>query len=134
MVKKFKDEMEENVSSTNICEEKAKGMLSLYEASFLAIEGESFLDETRHFCVQHLSKYLKFKSRLGDDHETLVCRMIRHSLELPLHWRMPRLEARWFVNVYATKPNANLTLLELAKLDFNIVQSIHQHDLKYVSW
>ncbi|KAA0045524.1 myrcene synthase [Cucumis melo var. makuwa] len=47
---------------------------------------------------------------------------------------MPRLEARWFIdNVYRTKPDSNPVLLDLAKLDFNIVQSIHQNDLKDVS-
>ncbi|KAH0727258.1 hypothetical protein KY284_003123 [Solanum tuberosum] len=30
-------------------------------------------------------------------------------------------------------PNANPLLLELAKLDFNIVQATHQHDLKILS-
>uniref|UniRef100_A0A9I9DSX4 Terpene synthase 10-like n=2 Tax=Cucumis melo TaxID=3656 RepID=A0A9I9DSX4_CUCME len=121
----FKDELE-NMDS-DICDEKAKDMLSLYEASFLSMEGESFLDELRHFVVQHLSKYLESN---GDE---IVCTMISHALELPLHWRMPRLEARWFIDVYRTKPNSNLVLLDLAKLDFNVVQSIHQDDLKYAA-
>ncbi|KAF3614020.1 hypothetical protein FXO37_36122, partial [Capsicum annuum] len=30
-------------------------------------------------------------------------------------------------------PNANPLLLELAKLDFNIVQATHQQDLRYLS-
>ncbi|KAL0535852.1 hypothetical protein IC582_024778 [Cucumis melo] len=112
---------------SDICDEKAKDMLSLYEASFLSMEGESFLDELRHFVVQHLSKYLESN---GDE---IVCTMISHALELPLHWRMPRLEARWFIDVYRTKPDSNLVLLDLAKLDFNVVQSIHQDDLKYAA-
>ncbi|KAL4012925.1 hypothetical protein IC575_025071 [Cucumis melo] len=124
--KEFKNDIE---NLDNICEVKAKGMLSLYEASFLAMEGESFLDEARQFAVQHLSKYLK-----SNNNDQIICTMIRHALQLPFHWRMPRLEARWFIdNVYQTKPNSNPVLLNLAKLDFNIVQSIHQDDLKDVS-
>ena len=126
MFKEFKNDIE---NLDNICEVKAKGMLSLYEASFLAMEGESFLDEARQFAVQHLSKYLK-----SNNNDQIICTMIRHALQLPFHWRMPRLEARWFIdNVYQTKPNSNPVLLNLAKLDFNIVQSIHQDDLKDVS-
>ncbi|XP_023513205.1 terpene synthase 10-like [Cucurbita pepo subsp. pepo] len=122
--KKFKDEFE---SFNSICEEKAKRMLSLYEASFLAMEGESFLDDVRRFAIEHLSNYLKSS---GNE---IICTMIRHALELPLHWRMPRLEARWFIDVYQRKPETNLVLLDLATLDFNIVQSTHQDDLKYAS-
>lgn len=124
-MKEFKNEVE-NLDS--ICEEKAKGMLSLYEASFLAMEGESFLDEARHIAIQYLSEYLK-----STNNDQIICTMITHALELPFHWRMPRLEARWFINVYRTKPDPNPVLLELAKLDFNIVQSTHHDDLKYVS-
>ncbi|XP_023513293.1 terpene synthase 10-like [Cucurbita pepo subsp. pepo] len=121
---KFHDELE---SCNNICDEKAKGMLSLYEASFLAMEGESFLDNARHFAIQHLSKYLK-----SSDNE-IICSMVSHALELPLHWRMPRLEARWFIDLYRKKPEPNLKLLDFATLEFNIVQSAHQDDLKYAS-
>uniref|UniRef100_A0A9I9DTB7 Terpene synthase 10-like n=1 Tax=Cucumis melo TaxID=3656 RepID=A0A9I9DTB7_CUCME len=122
----FKNEIE-NLDC--ICEEKAKGMLSFYEASFLAREGESFMDEARQFVTQRLSKYLK-----SNNNDQIICTMISHALQLPFHWRMPRLEARWFIdNVYRTKPDSNPVLLDLAKLDFNIVQSIHQNDLKDVS-
>ncbi|XP_038900857.1 terpene synthase 10-like isoform X1 [Benincasa hispida] len=122
---RFRDELE-NLDS--ICEEKAKGMLSFYEASFLAMEDESFMDEARQFAVRHLSKYLK-----SNNNDEIICTMISHALELPLHWRMPRLEARWFIDVYQKKPEANSMLLELAKLDFNVIQSIHLDDLKDVS-
>ena len=94
-------------------------MLSLYEASFLAMEGEGLLDEARHFAIQHLSEYLKSN---GDG---IICSMVRHALELPLYWRMPRLEARWFIDLYRRKPEPNLVSLNLVTLDFNIVQSTH---------
>ncbi|MBA0880404.1 hypothetical protein Goshw_015105 [Gossypium schwendimanii] len=59
--------------------------------------------------------------------------LVDHALELPLHWRMPRLEARWFIDVYEKNKDKNPIILELAILDYNIVQSIHQEDLRYVS-
>ncbi|KAF3621117.1 (-)-camphene/tricyclene synthase, chloroplastic [Capsicum annuum] len=46
---------------------------------------------------------------------------------------MLRVESRWYLNIYDKIPNANPLLLELAKLDFNIVQSTHQEDLRNLS-
>ena len=58
---------------------------------------------------------------------------VSHALELPLHCRMLRLEARWFIDKYRSREDMNPILLELAELDFNIVQATHQEDLKQVS-
>lgn len=41
------------------------------------------------------------------------------------------MEARWFINIYERKQNKRNVLLQFAKLDFNILQSIYQEDLKY---
>ncbi|XP_038902516.1 terpene synthase 10-like [Benincasa hispida] len=103
------------------------GMLGLYEASFLCIEGENILEKAKHFTIKHLEKYMR---SCKDENEAAI---IRHALELPLHWRMPRLETRWFIDIYEKKVDMNPMLLEFAKLDFNRVQSIHQRDLKYAS-
>ncbi|KAK6145712.1 hypothetical protein DH2020_022532 [Rehmannia glutinosa] len=59
--------------------------------------------------------------------------LVRQALELPLHWRIQRPNARWFMNAYERRPNMNPIVLELAKLDFNIVQATHQQELKHVS-
>ncbi|KAL4595817.1 hypothetical protein ACB092_12G119100 [Castanea dentata] len=109
-----------------LCED-TKGMLSLYEASFLSIEGENILDEARDFSTKHLEEYIK------QNIDKNLATIISHSLELPLHWRMLRSEARWFIDIYRSKQDMNPILLELAELDFNIVQAAHQEDLKQVS-
>ncbi|KAJ4868318.1 hypothetical protein Rs2_50134 [Raphanus sativus] len=36
-------------------------------------------------------------------------------------------------DIYGKRPNKNPVLIELVKLDFNIVQAVHQEELKYVS-
>ncbi|XWS33211.1 hypothetical protein CRYUN_Cryun22dG0061300 [Craigia yunnanensis] len=46
---------------------------------------------------------------------------------------MPRLESRWFVDVYEKKEDKNPIILELAVLDYNIVQAMHQEDLRFAS-
>ncbi|KAB5512284.1 hypothetical protein DKX38_029312 [Salix brachista] len=103
-----------------------KGMLYLYEASHLLVEGESILDDARDFTAKNLEKYVK-KCNSSE----YLSKLVSHALELPLAWRMLRLEANWFINVYETKTDMEPILLELAKLDFNMVQAIHQEDLKH---
>uniref|UniRef100_A0A6N2LI54 Isoprene synthase, chloroplastic n=1 Tax=Salix viminalis TaxID=40686 RepID=A0A6N2LI54_SALVM len=103
-----------------------KGMLYLYEASHLLVEGESILDDARDFTSENLEKYVK-KCNSSE----YLSKLVSHALELPLAWRMLRLEANWFINVYETKTDMEPILLELAKLDFNMVQAIHQEDLKH---
>ena len=110
-----------------LCED-TKGMLSLYEASFFLIEGENILDEARDFSKKHLQEFVK---KNKDQNISTVA--VSHALELPLHWRILRVEARWFIDVYRSKEDMNPTLLKFAELDFNMVQATHQEDLKQVS-
>nr|QBL54245.1 synthase 2 [Ocimum tenuiflorum] len=105
-----------------------RGMLQLYEAPFLVREGEDTLEMGRQFSTKILQK--KVETELID--ENLLSWMC-HSLELSLHWRIQRLEARWFLDAYATRPDMNPIVFELAKLDFNIVQATQQEELKHVS-
>ncbi|MBA0649915.1 hypothetical protein Goklo_017424, partial [Gossypium klotzschianum] len=121
----FTDEMGNFKSS--ICED-CKGLLNLYEASHLSMGGEGILDIARDFAAKQLQQYLKQKKL-----DEYVRMLVEHALELPLHWRVSRLEARWFIDVFEKREEKNPMLLELAKLDFNIVQAVHQDDLRYVS-
>ncbi|CAK9149255.1 unnamed protein product [Ilex paraguariensis] len=58
---------------------------------------------------------------------------VLQSLELPRHLRMARLEARRYIEEYSRESDHNSTLLELAKLEYNQVQSLHQMELAEVS-
>ncbi|KAA3453118.1 terpene synthase 10-like isoform X1 [Gossypium australe] len=121
----FMDDVGNIKSSLN---QDFKGLLNLYEASYLLLEGETMLENARELAAKLLKQYLKE----NNDHQYLSM-LVDHALELPLHWRMPRLEARWFIDVYEKNKDKNPIILELAILDYNIVQSIHQEDLRYVS-
>ncbi|KAK4577390.1 hypothetical protein RGQ29_027760 [Quercus rubra] len=103
-----------------------KGLLSLHEASYLGFGGENLLDEAMEFTTMHLKDLKRDVSRTLKEE-------VRHSLEMPLQRRMRRLEQRWYIDAYNMKEAHNRKLLELAKLDFNIVQSVHQRDLKDMS-
>nr|QWQ79616.1 TPS58 [Juglans sigillata] len=105
-----------------------EGMLAFYEASFHLREGESILEEARNLATKHLKEYV------DQNNNQYLCTMVNHALELPLHWRVIRFEVRWFINAYRSKEDMNPTLLNLAELDFNMVQAIHQEDLKEVWW
>ncbi|KAF5442391.1 hypothetical protein F2P56_035054 [Juglans regia] len=120
----FKDE--KGSFLTRLCDD-IEGMLGLYEASFLLIDGEGILEEARDFSIKHLTGYLE-KSK-----DQNLSAMVSHALELPLHWRMLRLETRWYIDVYRSKEGMNPLLLKLAELDFNVVQAAHQEDLKQAS-
>ncbi|KAL0906968.1 hypothetical protein M5K25_025503 [Dendrobium thyrsiflorum] len=108
-------------------EHNIKGMLSLYEASYLAVEGEEELEEAGKLAMEHVKCIDKslFTQQFIEE--------IDHALELPLHWRMSRLHTRWFIDAYGRRENFNPKLLELAKLDFNMVQSIYKAELQELS-
>ncbi|KAJ8628037.1 hypothetical protein MRB53_021344 [Persea americana] len=104
----------------------AKGLLSLYEASHTMIHGEEVLEDAKEFSVKHLNCLMgNLQSNLREQ--------VQHALEMPLHWRMPRLEAKHYIDVNGRSDERNMVLLELARLDFNFVQSKHQEELKEVS-
>ncbi|KAK8630037.1 hypothetical protein V6N13_078848 [Hibiscus sabdariffa] len=121
----FQDQM--GNFNASLCED-CKGLLSLYEASYLSVEEEGILDTAKEFAAQQLGQHLQ-QNEL-DEHLSLL---VEHALELPLHWRAPRLEARCFIDLYEKREERNPLILELAKLDFNIVQAVHQDDLRYAS-
>ncbi|XP_022845360.1 isoprene synthase, chloroplastic-like [Olea europaea var. sylvestris] len=102
------------------------GMLRLYEASYVAYNGENILDEAREFTTINL------KEMLGKI-DMKMCTRVSHALEIPFQRRMQRLETRWNIESYAKKDGANRLLHTLAILDFNMVQSMLQRDLQQVS-
>ncbi|KAK1429359.1 hypothetical protein QVD17_11567 [Tagetes erecta] len=103
--------------------EDTMAMLNLYEACYHSFDDESILDDARDLTT----KYLKENHDKMDER---VSSFASHALELPLHWRVPRIESKWFIDAYEKIRDMNPTLLELAKLDFNMVQAVHIEDIK----
>lgn len=102
--------------------EDEKGLLSLYEASFHGFKDEAIIDKAKAF----LYKYLKEINVEGTTAN--LCEKVSRALDMPIHWRPNRLEARWFIKMYEEEPDVNPTLLRLAKLDFNYLQSIYKKE------
>ncbi|KAF7825691.1 terpene synthase 10-like [Senna tora] len=134
--RRFQDD-EGEFNNTQELWKDIEGMVELYEASFHGMEGESILDEATHFCSNLLKEYVDEKKKKEMKNERSV-ELVSQALEIPLHWRVPRLESIWYIQFYQKedqKKSAIITpaLLQLAKLDFNIVQATHQQDLKHIS-
>ncbi|KAL8131259.1 hypothetical protein AgCh_007254 [Apium graveolens] len=114
---------------TNLCED-VKGLLSLYEASFFGFKGEDILDKAKAFSTTHLKNAVK-----GDLISPDMARKVNHALDMPLHWKLTRVEARWYIDTYEQEQNMIPSLIRLAKLDYNIVQSVYQKEVsKLASW
>ncbi|KAL0437204.1 UNVERIFIED_CONTAM: (+)-epi-alpha-bisabolol synthase [Sesamum radiatum] len=63
---------------TTLCDD-VKGLLSLYEASYLSMEGEDILDAAKVFATHHLKQ--KLKQNINQN----LAEEISHALEVPYH-------------------------------------------------
>nr|GMC70530.1 isoprene synthase, chloroplastic-like [Ipomoea batatas] len=107
-------------------EDDVRGLLSLYEASFLGYEGENILEEAREVTTMHLNS---IKDRI----DPRSAEEVKHALELPFHRRVERVEARRSIQSYSKSGELNQALLSLAKIDFNTVQAVYQTDLQHLT-
>nr|ARE72250.1 terpene synthase [Cannabis sativa] len=123
---KFKDD-EGNFKKSLITD--VSGLLSLYEASHLSYVGESILDEALAFTTTHL------KSIVANSKNHPLSHQISKALERPLRMTLERLHARFYISIYEKDASHNKVLLELAKLDFNLLQCFHKKELsEIVRW
>ncbi|RID60136.1 hypothetical protein BRARA_F03315 [Brassica rapa] len=119
----------DKIESETFKSDDINSIISLYEASYLSTKSDIKLREViRPFAKKQIRKFVD-----GETCNLEVREKAIHALEMPYHWRMRRLETRWYLDSYDNKHDTNLVLIEFAKLDFNIVQIAHQEDLKYVS-
>ncbi|CAN1179976.1 Probable terpene synthase 3 [Linum perenne] len=107
-----------------------EGMLSLYEAAYMRIQGETILDEAIHFTKLHLEA-TKFDDSSSSSSQ--LAKRISHALERPLRKGVAKIEQLFFITVYEQMHGHNETLLALAKLSFNVVQNMYQKELKVLT-
>ena len=101
----------------------------MYEATHLRVHGEDILDEALDFTAAQLKSVA---SQNLCPSSTLM-EQVTHALEQPIRKGLTRLEARHYMSVYQPDPSHNKVLLNFAKLDFNVLQKIHQEELSHIA-
>nr|AAX40666.1 sesquiterpene synthase [Fabiana imbricata] len=98
------------------------GLLSLYEAAQLRVEGEEILDEAVNFTITHLKLLLpKLSNSLAIQ--------VHNALKYPINKTIVRVASRKYISFYQEDDSHNEVLLNFAKLDFNILQKLHKREL-----
>ncbi|KAF4368357.1 hypothetical protein F8388_019074 [Cannabis sativa] len=120
--KNEKGKFKESISSD------IRGMLNLYEASQMRVRREEILDEALIFTTTHLQSLVE-TSQLSSPYLDLV----KHALMHPIRKSFQRREARLYISLYRKLPSHEELLLTLAKLDFNLLQQLHQKELNYIT-
>ncbi|KAI5412145.1 probable terpene synthase 2 isoform X2 [Lathyrus oleraceus] len=105
-----------------------QGMWSLYEAAHLKIRGEDILDEALDFT----QAYMNSKTTINQLSSFLHAQ-VTQCLRKPLHKGVPRLETRCYISSYEQDPSHSKVLLNFAKLDFNMLQKMHQKELASIT-
>ncbi|XP_062087436.1 (3S,6E)-nerolidol synthase 1-like [Humulus lupulus] len=106
--------------------EDVDGLMSLYEASHLSIDGEHILDEAALFSAQHLDASMKRP-------HLYQTRFVARTLENPRHKTLSKFTAKDLLGVYPSENGHINVLKELAKVEFNRVQFIHRMEIDQVT-
>lgn len=103
-----------------------RGLLSLYNAAHLLTHGETVLEDAISFSRHHLESYVnKLQSPLAEQ--------VKRALQIPLPRTLNRIEALEYMAEYKKDEAYSTVLLELAKLDFNLLQRVHLRELQTIS-
>lgn len=119
--KKFKDE---EGKFKELLTNDLQGLLALYEAAHLMVHGEDILDEALAFTIAHLSS-------MASDNP--LKEQVIQALKRPIRKGLTRVEARNFISIYQQDDSHHKSLLKLAKLDYNLLQSQHKKELSEIT-
>ncbi|KAE8769546.1 terpene synthase [Hordeum vulgare] len=103
-----------------------RALLSLYHAAHMAVPGDAALDDAITFARLHLES---MKGELGSP----MAQQIARALDRPLTRFSRLLETMHYVSEYAQEEAHDDTLLELARLNSNLMRSLHLRELKALS-
>ncbi|KAK7324635.1 hypothetical protein VNO77_28358 [Canavalia gladiata] len=116
---KFKNDRE---NFNEILDNDVEGLCSLYEAAHLRTHGDDILDEALKFTYTHLKS-------LANQLTPSIAAQINHCLSKPLNKSLLRFETRYHMDLYQQNSSHNKILLTFAKVDFNILQQMHQKEM-----
>lgn len=108
--------------------DEPSSLLSLYNAAYLLVHDEPELEEAISFSRHHLKSMMQcgnLKHPLADQ--------VKRALHLPLPRTYKRVETLHYLSEYGQEEGHISFLLDLAKVDFNILQGVHLKELKAIS-
>nr|WBO38680.1 terpene synthase 9 [Aquilaria agallochum] len=106
--------------------EDAIGLLSLHEAACVRLRGEDILEQAFDFTTTHLKSIAEDTSS-----SSKLAAQASQALKYPVPKNIPRLEAKYYISVY---PFLNTpVVLTFAKLDFNMLQKLHQNKMREIA-
>ncbi|KAL6840795.1 hypothetical protein ACP4OV_029321 [Aristida adscensionis] len=103
-----------------------RSLLSLYNAAYLRTHGEVLLDEAIAFTRRCLEDGLEHL-------DSPLAQEVSSDLDTPLFRRVGILETRSYIPIYENEATRNESILELAKLNFNLLQLLYCDELKEVT-
>jgi (-)-germacrene D synthase len=101
-------------------------LLCLYNAAYTFNHKELELEEAISFARHHLQS-------LTPSLASPLAEQVKRSLRLPLPRTYRKLEALRYMPEYEQEEGHNPTLLELAKLEFNLLQPVHLKELRDIT-
>jgi hypothetical protein len=110
----------------NFVNSDTKGLLSLYNAAQVRTHGEEVLDDAVTFTRRSLLAVLEHL-------ETPLAEEVSSALVTPLFKRVGIIEAKIYIPCYEKESTRSDAILELAKLNFNLVQFYFCEELKEVT-
>ncbi|KAL0399298.1 UNVERIFIED_CONTAM: Bicyclogermacrene synthase [Sesamum radiatum] len=103
-----------------------EGMLELFEAVQFRIAGEEILEKALKFSSSNLESSLP-------NMNSFLSRQVKEALKIPILKSSNRVGAKKFISIYQQDESHNEILLNFAKLDFNIIQKMHQKELSDIT-
>ncbi|KAK7272467.1 hypothetical protein RJT34_29077 [Clitoria ternatea] len=120
----FKILKNEQGNFKEIPEKDVQGLCSLYEAANLRSQGDDILEEAYDLAYTRLNSLANNPS---------LAAQINYCLRRPHNKSISRSEARYHMTLHQQDPSHNQILLTFAKLDFNILQKLHQREIGIIT-
>nr|WCL15130.1 terpene synthase HlTPS3 [Humulus lupulus] len=120
---------------------EVKVMIELSEASDVAFECENTLIEAKVCAEENLKFTFSNIDGISCNNNKYLPKHVAHALELPPHWRVQWFDVKWQIEAHEhggenninTDSSTTSLLVDLAKLNFNMVQATLQKDIRELS-
>lgn len=120
--------MDENGDFKSTLQSDVDALVNFYEAAHLGKCDEKILSNAIVFTTDRLSSIVMDRQLPNHIREG-----VEHALSAPTQRRMKRLEARLYIPIYENNEEKDKDILELAKLDFCILQKMHREEVQTIS-